>query len=107
MRLYAAKVARTCGLVVIDPDDREELAAIGKPLGWPDVDRFQAVLRSLVTPPKPPEPQGLGAVVEDADGHWWSRLGGTTEFPWHHGTLGRERYAELTAVKVLSTGVTS
>lgn len=78
-------------LAVIDPEDREQVERFTNVLdreferrGWanqstpdPDVvDAVQAALREFAnsTPPKPPEPQGLGAVVEDADGRRWVRV---------------------------------
>jgi hypothetical protein len=104
-------------LVVIDPEDREQVeqlaAACRTAFGWTcgptenDTTATQAALRSLVTPPKPPEPQGLGAVVEDAEGrrwvrgeHAWTNLGAKGIF------LNWTAYADLAAVKVLSEGVT-
>lgn len=61
-------------LVVLDPDDRESVAALLQAYGdqytaWtPDldgsnVDRLQDALRSLTKPPRIPEPKGWGAVV--------------------------------------------
>jgi hypothetical protein len=68
-------------LVLIDPEDAEQVkvltAALDKTVitlaassGWPQV---QAALRSLAQP-TPPEPQGLGAVVRDAEGNRWVRI---------------------------------
>ena len=68
-------------LVVIDPEDRAQVERLADIFchvpssGW--VDDMQASLREFAnpTPPKPDEPQGLGAVVEDADGQRWLRVG--------------------------------
>jgi len=106
-------------LVVIDPEDREQVERLSQAVtavaGWSDIMEYQRTnaladaLREFADPkpPKPAEPTGLGAVVEDARGYRWSRLGGTTEFPWHHGLIGRERYADIDVVRVLSEGVAS
>lgn len=60
-------------LVVLDPEDREQAerlliaswAGIRKgPASDEEIDRAQAALRSLVAPPRPEEPMGLGALVE-------------------------------------------
>lgn len=62
-------------------------------------------------PPKPAEPTGLGAVVEDARGDFWVYTGlrnakdGETRL-WFHGSLPAD-YADINAVKVLSEGVQS
>lgn len=66
-------------LVVIDPEDREQVERLMPP-NWHRTDEaldwFQDHIRSLADPkpPKPDEPKGLGAVVEDADGHHWVRI---------------------------------
>lgn len=65
-----------------------------------------------ITPPKPEEPLGLGAVVEDAKGKRWVR-GRDSNCHWYPET-GFDRtvgpwapWAEIAAVKVLSPGVTA
>lgn len=102
-------------LVVIDPEDRdqvERLCAAMKSNGWTGIDDdapsdMQTVLRSLVAPPKPDEPMGLGAVVEDEDLRHWVRTG--FKFPWaisYDDDSGENRnYADINAVRVLSEGV--
>ena len=105
-------------LVVIDPDD-EDLPiahAIYEALddcGTRDFrvqrERIRAALRSLIEPPKPDEPTGLGAVVEDADGCLWVRAR-HEEHHWRRATESTCPYApwaEITAVRVLSEGVTA
>jgi hypothetical protein len=114
-------------LVVIDPEDREAVERlVGVIVGVhceqrEDVrlshDATQAALREFAnpTPPKPDEPQGLGAVVEDADAQkWilvydfdpvdrrrWAPLGSVGCIDdWRH-------YDDIKAVRVLSPGVTS
>ncbi|MGZ4519730.1 MAG: hypothetical protein ACXVXW_04845 [Mycobacteriaceae bacterium] len=70
---------------------------------------------SLLPTPKPDEPTGLGAVVEDADGVLWVRVTaavGCPNDPWKHSqwregdVQPRMPYAGITAVRVLSEGVT-
>ena len=106
-------------LVVIDPENREQVERLvdrlaaarfweAIPVDEPGVSyrtsQMQAALREFAnpTPPKPAEPQGLGAVVEDAFGHVFVRLS-TSWFnvnddqhcTWDH----------INAVRVLSEGV--
>lgn len=103
-------------LVVIDPEDREQveqLAAIyanhGVALGYPrndeiDADRadsLQAALRILIAPPLPPEPTGLGAVVEDARGDKWVRNWGY----WACGMASRDWAGIKAPVRVLHDGM--
>lgn len=106
-------------LVVIDPEDREQVERLADAFAThPDClrnygfDAMQAALRSLITPPKPKEPLGLGAVVEDAKGKRWVR-GRDSNCHWYPET-GFDRtvgpwapWAEIAAVKVLSPGVTA
>ena len=61
-------------------------------------------------PPKPAEPTGLGAVVEDAEGVRWilvDRRNGVAG--WHHCDASLDRpwrfYDDITAFRVLSEGV--
>lgn len=102
-------------LVVIDPEDREQVERLVEAFDWKrdrgfDTDQMQAALRSLITPPRPPEPMGLGAVVEDEDGRRWVRTGFTPS-PWttsFDDDSGKNtQYADITVVRVLSEGVTS
>jgi hypothetical protein len=106
-------------LAVIDPEDEDTLRRIGDLLvaedrgyddeSWQDL---QAALREFAapTPPKPDEPQGLGAVVEDAEGARYSRVDGDDEFPWAKSPVDAwqiECFAwhEFAAVRILSPGV--
>jgi hypothetical protein len=112
-------------LVVIDPEDREQVEALASALrsGIEAVlrvsvndysldriaDKVQAALHSLIEPPKPEEPTGLGAVVEaacvhnpvprtwvrDHDGNWQPRTGGADDWD------------SLSDVRVLNEGVTA
>lgn len=100
-------------LVVIDPEDHEQVERLDKAYqaaldtkyaGLGDV--MQAALRSLIAPPKLPEPTGLGAVVEDAEGHRWTRVG-ADKTPWYRvDSHDWYRWQNVAAVKVLSEGVT-
>jgi hypothetical protein len=55
-------------------------------------------------PPKPEEPTGLGAVVQDAGGRKWTNTHRIRA--WYHSDLGPYVYADIDAVRVLSEGVT-
>jgi len=107
-------------LVVIDPEDREqverlthvfyEVRGLGSPALAPDrVTNMQAALREFADPkpPKPAEPTGLGAVVEDTGGVLWVRAGKSYTDPNWRVCGGSEwiRYADIPAVRVLSEGV--
>lgn len=117
-------------LVVIDPEDREQTARLADlfcEARWchtaaGDSDECDPLTRSAMrealaafanpTPPKPPEPTGLGAVVEDASGHRWVRAGlgvaGADATPWqgvYPGPVERRHWRDIAAVRVLSEGV--
>ena len=100
-------------LVVIDPEDREQVERLARTycdaayqgrFVLADIEVMQAALCSLVEPPKPPEPTGLGAVVEDADGSWWVRVN-SVHFVSNAHPNNSQTYAEIAAVRVLSEGV--
>ena len=110
-------------LVVIDPEDREaveRLHALYEDLGrGTDVPDMRDALREYANrkPPKPDEPTGLYARVEDAAGRIWVRTALQASV-WRRESVnsggfrylipqdGCEDYADITAVKVLSPGVT-
>jgi len=98
------------------------------PLGWSGVTRSE-MLRALraeksltgawladqieaqTKPPKPAEPTGLGAVVEDADGMRWVQAR-AEEYPWRPSVaveIGAgplyKPWDQIDAVRVLSEGV--
>jgi hypothetical protein len=111
-------------LVVIDPEDREQVERLYG-LMWSvgtvshergrlteaeqreDADDLQAALREFANP-KPAEPTGLGAVVEDEAGLRWVHYLGRVGWKWcgsgpnHDGVRD---YADIDAVRVLSEGV--
>lgn len=102
-------------LVVIDPEDREQVARLADFFRrLPDplmntIASMQAALRSLIEPQRPDEPTGLGAVVEGADGLVWVHRGQQYFTPWvlsdRSGIGGSKNYSEIDAVKVLSEGI--
>lgn len=109
-------------LVVIDPEDRaqvERLDALiddglcGKdtPKWSGPADVLQAALREFAnpTPPKPDEPTGLGAVVEDAAGKRWVRSADMDcSNPWNEASgYDSEEWSQIAVVRVLSEGVPS
>lgn len=129
-------------LVVIDPEDREQVERLTKALrdtmpraivGLSEgdtqtldrifVESTAAALREFANPqpPKPDEPTGLGAVVEDAAGKCWLRDFERGAFPWrpvetsrvngrhapNTNAPARASWGDITAVRVLSEGVTS
>lgn len=106
-------------LVVIDPEDREQVERLAERIGhlWKSHtyvrDVVQAALREFAnpTPPKPEEPTGLGAVVETVRGELFVRDKTTTTVAhWKRARGGesgkRHRYDNIDAVRVLSEGVT-
>ena len=127
---FGAEVVQSARpLVVIDPEDSAAVDALAK--AWDSLDgetfalgespmtvrayRMQAALREFAnpTPPKPDEPTGLGAVVEDAEGELWIRLVSADDGPdddWCRvGSLPSDGkwtfYADIAAVRVLSEGI--
>jgi hypothetical protein len=110
-------------VVVIDPEDREQVERLArdnydlihKPGAFDAlsqmsqdayVEFMQAALRSLIAPPKPPEPQGLGAVVEDAEGRRWVRVNALIPWQYEKGDTRVSWTAVAPApVRVLSEGV--
>lgn len=107
-------------LVVIDPEDREQVERLADlneratPEGWVSptdaTNAMQAALREFAdpTPPKPDEPTGLGAVIEDANGDLWVRLR-PAEWQWRRADDEGlfQGWHNISAVRVLSPGVAS
>lgn len=106
-------------LLVLDPDCDDDAHRLIRAF-WAhtndDCDDDQAMrdaLRSLVAPPKPPkpdEPTGLGAVVEDANGQRYTRVGEDGIAPWYaeaprHAARPYRYYSDLAIVRILSEGV--
>jgi hypothetical protein len=107
-------------VIVIDLTSHEQIEGLRDALddeiptyvGRSAVDR--ALLRfATPTPPKPDEPMGLGAVVEDAEGYRYVRSYDDEgiERPWHvidraaNKPLGWWRWDDIAVVRVLSEGV--
>lgn len=116
------RVADARRLVVIDPEDREQvdllLDLIDAPVDHPmpltraeRINNMQAALREFANPVvKPEEPTGLGAVVEDASGVRWVLApvdGNSVQTEWvcSHSTC--RTWGAIEAVRVLSEGVTN
>ncbi len=111
-------------LLVLDPDDADQMRELSSRVGLlldgqPATQRLTAAVRAMLpkpTPVRPPEPTGLGAVVEDDKAQRWIRVDWT--LPWcfanpaispvtGNATHGRHvAWDELAGVKVLSEGVT-
>ena len=79
-------------------------SSIGKDMAWL-ADQIEAQTK----PPKPAEPTGLGAVVEDDDGRRWVRIDDDPELnkPWRPADMAaiRSHWQNVKAVRVLSEGV--
>lgn len=105
-------------LVVIDPEDSEQVERLWS--AWRDLapdhrlaqDNLQAALRVFANPkpPKPDEPLGLGAVVEDDRGRKWSLLPPHVKYQrwacWDEPINDRD-YDSINVVRVLFRGVPS
>lgn len=103
--------------VVIDPEDREQVERLWR--AWTTLapehrlaqDNMHAALREFANPkpPKPAEPTGLGAVVEDAEGERYVRRDDSCPPVWVHATGGSlpRSWKSLDAVRVLSEGVSA
>lgn len=116
--------ARLHPLVVIDPEDREQVERLMRlfpptwnlfPAGDPDavedaIIAGENALREFAspTPPKPDEPTGLGAVVEAIYNNHFVRAQ-SGDAPWvrvaDDGNARSCSWAEIAVVKVLSPGV--
>jgi hypothetical protein len=109
-------------LVVIDPEDREAVERLTNALKLyrlknlecaadnQEVIDTQAALREYANPkpPRPDEPQGLGAVVEDGSGFTYTRFSHTEAHnagDWINEDGLRVQWSSIAAVRVLSPGV--
>lgn len=113
-------------LILIDPEDRLQVGRLcdaltgNRAMPLPDrlalfdrlaenADRMQAALREFAnpTPPKPEEPTGLGAVVEDLGDEWVHFGNGCWIKTVPNAQLRQTTWGEFSdAVKILSPGVT-
>lgn len=96
-------------LVVIDPENREQVERLMRAARNNDtvgVESMQSALRSLITPPKPGEPKHIGAVVLDEDGEEWTLARPFANNKWINSrTADYATYPQIAAVRVLSEGV--
>jgi len=107
-------------VAVVDFEDREQVERLLR--AWCEctyssqalldkIPRMQAALREFAepTPPRPEEPTGLGAVVEDAEGVRWVRKGDERcGCPWSRqigAAFSGQDWDRIDAVRVLSEGV--
>ena len=115
-RFMDHEVSGVYPLVVIDPEDVEQVERLAQCYiatwrgGYGNettegitTRQMRQALREFAnpTPPKPEEPTGLGAVVEDAEGQTWLR-------DWRGYWRAPDvtcRWAKVDAVRVLSPGV--
>lgn len=74
------------------------------------VEQLSQAFEAAETPPKPDEPQGLGAVVEDIHGRRYQRVD-RDPAPWLRSDIAPDAaydwrdYDQINAVRVLSPGV--
>jgi hypothetical protein len=109
-------------VVEIDPEDRgqvETFVNVMKRNGWTGLDEaavedMQAALRSLLAPPRPPEPEGRYAVVVDDEGIEWMRKHADSMWASQNEQVGPgvvnfswRKYANIAVARVLSEGVTA
>lgn len=105
-------------VVLLDPEDREQVQRLadewcsrhGAPEGGNRLNAMQAALREFANlqPPKPEEPQGLGAVVEDVDlDETWVHFGnGCWILAVPNANLRQRTWRDFSdSVRVLSEGV--
>lgn len=114
---FAYQVTDVRPLVVLDPEGidtapQDTIPYLIRALRASDSDGYGPTLRWLADqieaqtrPPKPPEPTGLGAVVEDIEGERWVRLD-SDMYPWFaRGSRDFSAWEHIDAVRVLSEGV--
>jgi hypothetical protein len=107
-----AEVAALRPIVVIDPENDAQLERLAYHLAriggdWPrDLGAVRMVLNAMIAPPKPAEPMGLGAVVEDVDGERWVQFSSKNGLWWRNYQGWNRRWTEFgPSVKVLSEGI--
>lgn len=97
-----SEVADVRPLVVLDLGD-SALEVVGR-LRDLGLYGLATSIESQTRPPKPPEPTGLGAVVEDSEGVRWVRHRTSGGGGWFVDGIART-YDRIDAVRVLSEGV--
>lgn len=116
---YSAVIGSTfVPCVVLDLEDPAGLLATLRDArshmlkGGPNYGRLGgliAEIESQTRPPKPAEPTGLGAVVEDVGGSLWVRApkdGNSVQTEWVSSHSTAQFWDSIDAVRVLSEGVT-
>ena len=119
---YEGQVTEVRPLLVLDPEDREQVerltrtylrdydggvATVPQP---GEVNSMQAALRSLLSSAKPEEPKGDGAVVVDAEGNRYVRIGRDSRAQWmavvpRNPDRPWRYWSGIDAVRVLSEGI--
>lgn len=99
-------------LIVLDLDRPDLLLhALKTDDPWRTDRDWQEVARQIeaqIKPPKPDEPMGDGAVVEDRCGYRWVRIAGPGDGPaWRHRGHNAREWDHVNAVRILSEGVPS
>ena len=95
-------------VAVIDPENREQVERLwdvialqsrANPIVGGTIEDMQAALREFAkpAPPKPDEPTGLGAVVEDREGRKWVRAADSIR-PWFNDAIGWREWSDIDAV---------
>lgn len=102
-RIGNDKIHEARRLVVIDPEDREQVERLADLYGY-DLSTAALIdaLREFAspTPPKPEEPTAGGSQVREADGTIWTRVEGQPDKPWVYGQSDAD-YSALNVVEVL------
>jgi len=100
-------------LALVDPTDTlatlrdAEAMMLGGGVNKPRLASLIEQIEAQTKPPKPAEPTGLGAVVEDSEGFRWVRNDAPIEPSWRCDHRGWQTWAKVDAVRVLSEGVTA
>jgi hypothetical protein len=96
-------------LVVVDPEDREQVARLRRHLAdLVSMSQLREALNDYANRrPEIEEPTGLGAVVEDENGCRWVRCGGRWDRDDGNAVALSCDWVDVDAVKVLSEGVTT
>lgn len=114
-------------LVVIDPEDREQVEQfirayfaewekspasvrvlkVGETMPMAShFDAAQTAFRSLVAPPKPDEPKGWGAVVEDRTGAYFTLYAPESGI-WINYAEGKRAWSDIDVARIVHEGVTA
>lgn len=104
-------------VVVIDPETLpmdDLLRGLDRWHTWSSLTHEKTAIKALfdaiaaqTVPPKPDEPTGWGAVVEDRDGWYWTLVAPDSAAWANYGERGYRKYADITAIRVVGQGVQS